>query len=239
MLYLVSTPIGNLGDITERAREVLRAVDTVLAEDTRVSRKLLDHIGADKPMIAYHDHNKEKITPRLIEMLAGGKDMALITDAGTPGIADPAFFLVREAIRAGVTLCPIPGASSVLAALVCSGLPCDRFVFENFLPVKQGKRRRVLESLKAEKRTVVFFESPYRIMKVLGDMHEVLGEVSAVIGRELTKLHEEFVRGTPGELLAHFKRHPPRGEFVVMFNMSSRRPPGESAALGRDAEAPQ
>jgi 16S rRNA (cytidine1402-2'-O)-methyltransferase len=219
-LYLVATPIGNLGDITTRAANALGSVDTILAEDTRVSRKLLAHIGVEKPLAAYHDFNKEKVTPHLIAEMKRGKNFALITDAGTPGIADPAFYIVREAIRAGVDVVPIPGPSSILAALVASGLPCDRFIFENFLPVKSAKRRKALEGFLGEKRTVIFFESPYRIVKVLEDMHEVLGDASVVIGRELTKMHEEFLRGTPQELLAHFSARKPRGEMVVMVNCS-------------------
>ncbi|MBD3393847.1 MAG: 16S rRNA (cytidine(1402)-2'-O)-methyltransferase [Chitinivibrionales bacterium] len=218
MLYLVATPIGNLGDMTGRAQKVLSDADVVLCEDTRVSRKLLQHIGVDTPLSVYHDFNKEKVTPRLVERLAAGERLALITDAGTPGIADPAFYLVREAIRAGIQVVPVPGASAVTAALTASGLPCDRFVFENFLPPKSARRRRVLETFKHEKRTVVFYESPHRIEKVLADMRDVLGDVTVVIARELTKIHEEFLRGTPPELLAHFEKKMPRGEMVVMLN---------------------
>jgi 16S rRNA (cytidine1402-2'-O)-methyltransferase len=217
-LFLVSTPIGNLDDITIRARDILGEADIILAEDTRTSKKLLLRIGVDRPMMPYHDHNKQRATGRIIQILKEERNIALITDAGTPGIADPAFYLVREAIRENIRVSPVPGPSSLLAALVCSGLPCDRFVFENFLPVKSGKRRRVLESFKQEKRTIVFFESPYRIVKVLADMKEVLGEVSVVIARELTKVHEEFLRGSPEELLKHFEKNPPRGEFVVLLN---------------------
>jgi 16S rRNA (cytidine1402-2'-O)-methyltransferase len=169
-------------------------------------------------LIPFHDFNKERTTPRIIERLLGGENLALISDAGTPGVADEAFFLVREALRAGITVSPLPGPSSVIAALVCSGLPCDRFIFENFLPVKSGKRRTFFETLRTEKRTVIFFESPYRIMRALEDMRDVLGEPAVAVARELTKVHEEFLRGTPAALLQHFTAHPPRGEMVIMVN---------------------
>jgi 16S rRNA (cytidine1402-2'-O)-methyltransferase len=217
-LYIVSTPIGNLDDISLRARKVLGAVATVLAEDTRQSRILLNHVGVSPTLVPFHDFNKEKVTPRTIGMLKEGRDIAIICDAGTPGIADEAFYLVREAVREGIPVVPVPGACAAVAALVSSGLPTDRFIFENFLPTKGGRRRRLLEDMKQEARTVVFYESPFRIVKVLTDMDEILGEVSVVIGRELTKVHEEFLRGTPKSLLAHFAEKPPKGEMVVMFN---------------------
>jgi 16S rRNA (cytidine1402-2'-O)-methyltransferase len=222
-LYIVATPIGNLDDISIRAKSILSKVGTVLAEDTRQSRILLDHIGASPSVVSYHDFNKEKVTPRLIESLKAGVDMAIICDAGTPGIADEAFFLVRAAVRENVPVVPIPGACAIIAALVASGLPTDRFVFENFLPVKSGRRRTFIESLKNEPRTVIFYESPYRIVKVLAEMDEVLGRVSVAIGREITKLHEEFLRGTPKMLHDHFMKNRPRGEFVVLVN--TRVPP--------------
>lgn len=217
-LYIVSTPIGNLDDISIRAKSILKTVSTVLAEDTRHSRILLNHIGASPDMISFHDFNKEKITPRVIASIKDGGDMAIICDAGTPGIADEAFYLVREAVRSGIPVVPLPGACAILAALVGSGLPTDRFVFENFLPVKSGRRRSFLEQMKNEPRTVVFYESPFRIVKVLGEMNEILGDVSVAIGRELTKIHEEFLRGTPKALLEHFSKNKPRGEMVVMVN---------------------
>jgi 16S rRNA (cytidine1402-2'-O)-methyltransferase len=222
-LYIVSTPIGNLDDISIRAKNVVCSVPTVLAEDTRQSRILLNHIGASPELVSFHDYNKEKLTPRIIESLKNNADTAIICDAGTPGIADEAFYLVREAIRENIPVVPVPGACAALAALVCSGLPTDRFIFENFLPVKSGRRRRFFEDMKQEPRTVVFYESPFRIVKVLTVMDEVLGGVSVAIGRELTKMHEEFLRGTPKTLLAHFEKKQPRGEMVVMFN--TRVPP--------------
>jgi 16S rRNA (cytidine1402-2'-O)-methyltransferase len=222
-LFVVATPIGNLDDISLRASKILSSVSTVLAEDTRKSRILLDHIGAKSNLVAFHDHNKEKASPRVIGMLLDGVDVAIICDAGTPGIADEAFYLVREAIRAGIAVVSIPGPCAAVVALVCSGLPTDRFIFENFLPVKSARRRRYFEEMKNEPRTVIFYEAPFRIEKVLLEMKEVLGDVSVAIGRELTKFHEEFLRGTPTSLLAHFAARPPKGEMVVMFN--TRVPP--------------
>jgi 16S rRNA (cytidine1402-2'-O)-methyltransferase len=221
-LYLVATPIGNLGDMTYRAVQVLKEVNAILAEDTRVSRILLQHYGVNAVVETYHDFNKERITPRLIERLKSGETMALITDAGTPGIADPAFNLVRAAIAEGIPVIPVPGACAFIAALVAGGLPTDRFLFENFLPHKSGARRRVLESFTAETRTVIFYETTHRIVKVLTEMDELYGDVLVVIGRELTKAYEEFLRGSPKELLEHFRKKPPRGEMVVMFNIRMR-----------------
>ena len=218
MLYIVGTPIGNLDDLTVRGRQVLSRADCICVEDTRVSRVLLSHYGIAASVVAYHDFNKEKVTQRLIALLKDGKSIALISDAGMPGIADPAFNLVREAIRENIPVVPVPGPSAFVAALVCSGLPTDRFVFENFLPSKSGRRRKVLESLKNEPRTVIFYETPHRIVSVLTDMDEVLGDVSVVIARELTKVFEEFLRGTPKELLAHFAKRKPRGEMTVLMN---------------------
>lgn len=217
-LFLVATPIGNMEDISLRARATLASVDLILAEDTRVSRRLLDHLGARAPLRSFHDHNKERITPRIVEELKGDLRAALITDAGTPGIADPAFFLTRAAIREGVPVTPIPGASAFICALVASGLPTDRFIFENFLPAKSSRRRKILVELAGQERTAVFYESPHRILRTLGDMDETLGDTLIVIARELTKLHEEFLRGSARLLLQHFEEKAPRGEMVIMFN---------------------
>jgi 16S rRNA (cytidine1402-2'-O)-methyltransferase len=221
-LYIVATPIGNLGDITFRAVEILKQADAILAEDTRVSRKLLGHYGITTPVAAYHDFNKERVTPQLLERLRKNESLALISDAGTPGIADPAFNLVRAALREKLPVFPIPGPSAHIAALIASGLPTDRFVFENFLPHKSAQRRRLFEALREEPRTVIFYETPHRIVKVLEELDEILGDIAVVIGRELTKLHEEFLRGTPEMLLAHFMQKPPRGEMVVMINVRVR-----------------
>jgi 16S rRNA (cytidine1402-2'-O)-methyltransferase len=221
-LYLVATPIGNLGDISHRAAQVLAEVTTILAEDRRVSRTLLSHLGITKIPETYHDYNKERLTPQLIARLKAGQSMALITDAGTPGIADPAFNLVRGAITEGINVTPIPGPCAFIFALVASGLPTDRFIFENFLPHKSSASRRVLASFANEPRTVIFYETPHRIIKILGEMDETLGDVLVVIARELTKVHEEFLRGSPKELLARFQVKPPKGEMVVLFNQRVR-----------------
>jgi 16S rRNA (cytidine1402-2'-O)-methyltransferase len=222
MLYIVSTPIGNLSDITVRASKILSGCGLILAEDTRTSRRLLAHLGITARVSAYHDFNKEKVTPGIVAALEGGEEIALITDAGTPGVADPAFYLVRAAIARGAAVVPVPGASAFLAALVASGLPTDRFIFENFLPNKGTQRRKILESLKEEPRTVIFYETPHRIVKALEDIKATLGDVRVVIARELTKIHEEFLRGSADELLAHFAARPPRGEMVVLFNVRVR-----------------
>jgi len=221
-LYIVSTPIGNLEDFSFRAIEILKKVNSILAEDTRVSRKLLSHYEIETPVFRYHDFNKEKVTPSLVCRLKENEEMALITDAGTPGIADPAFFLVRAAIRENVKIVPVPGASAFLCALVGSGLPTDRFIFENFLPHKSSRRIKLFLSLKEEPRTIIFYETPHRILKVLKELNDTLGEIQIVIARELTKFYEEFLRGTPKELLSHFDKHPPKGEMVVLFNIRNK-----------------
>ena len=221
-LYIVATPIGNLADITYRAVTTLKEADCILAEDTRVTKRLLHHYSVDTPSITYHDFNKEKVTPQLIRRLHDGETFALVSDAGTPGIADPAFYLVRAALREKLEVIPIPGPSAHSTALVASGLPTDRFVFENFLPQKSAQRRRFFSALSSEPRTVIFYESPHRILKVLRDIDETLGDVAVVIGRELTKLHEEFLRGTPKMLLEHFEKHAVKGEMVVLVNTRVR-----------------
>lgn len=218
-LYIVATPIGNLADITYRAVTILSTVDHLFAEDTRVSRKLLDHYGITTKVSPYHDFNKERIIPRIISMLQSEKDVALISDAGTPGIADPAFSVVRAALRCGITVIPVPGPSACITALAAGGLPTDRFVFENFLPRKSAARRRLFATLSDEPRTVVFYETPHRILKVLQELDEVLGSVPVVIGREMTKKFEEFMRGTPKMLLEQFNAKAPRGEMVIMINV--------------------
>ncbi len=217
-LAVVATPIGNLEDLSPRAARLIREADVLLAEDTRVSAKLLAHTGCSRAIQPYHDHNKERVTPRLIEQLRTGVNVALLSDAGTPGVADPAFYLVREARRNGIAVTVVPGPCAAIAALVGSGLPTDRFVFESFLPPKSARRRRVLESLRDEPRTVVIYESPHRICSTLADMVEVVPHADTVVARELTKLHEEFLRGTPAQLLEHFTAHAPRGELVLLFN---------------------
>ncbi|MBP8822400.1 MAG: 16S rRNA (cytidine(1402)-2'-O)-methyltransferase [Flavobacteriales bacterium] len=214
-LFLVPTPIGNLEDITLRAVRILSEVDAVVAEDTRTSGRLLQHLGISKAFIAFHIHNEHKVTDRLVQRMASGERFALVTDAGTPAISDPGFLLVRAAVKAGIPVETLPGPTAFVPALVNSGLPCDRFTFEGFLPVKKGRRTRMVE-LAADSRTMVFYESPHRIARTLRELAEVFGpHRQASISRELTKLHEENVRGTLQELAEHYAAHEPRGEFVL------------------------
>ncbi len=214
-LILIPTPIGNLEDITLRAVRVLGEVDAVIAEDTRTSGVLLKHLGISKPFIAFHIHNEHQITERLVQRLQAGERFALVTDAGTPAISDPGFLLVRAAVKAGIAVETLPGPTAFVPALVNSGLPCDRFTFEGFLPVKKGRRTRITE-LAAEPRTMVFYESPHRIARTLAELAGAFGaERPASISRELTKLHEETLRGTLAELSEHFRQHAPKGEFVL------------------------
>lgn len=224
ILYIVATPIGNLDDITIRAQKILSSVDSILAEDTRISKKLCNHLSINKPLKSYHDFNKEKVTPHVLKDLKQGMAIALITDAGTPGIADPAFYLIRQAIAGQIPVIPIPGPAALITALVASGLPTDRFIFENFLPSSSTKRKRLFEQFAQEKRTVIFYESPHRILKVLREMDSVLGPVPVVIGRELTKVYEEFLRGTPQSLVDHFTNKKPKGEMVVLLNAVYKKP---------------
>lgn len=214
-LFLVPTPIGNLEDITLRAMRILGEVDAVIAEDTRTSGVLLKHLGISKPFIAFHIHNEHKVTDRLVERMLAGECFALVTDAGTPAISDPGFLLVRAAVKADVPVETLPGPTAFVPALVNSGLPCDRFTFEGFLPVKKGRRTRIAE-LATEPRTMIFYESPRRIVRTLRELAEAFGgDRLASISREITKLHEETVRGTLQELAAHFETHAPKGEFVL------------------------
>ncbi len=216
-LYIVGTPIGNLEDITHRALRILREVAVIAAEDTRETRKLLSHFEIHTPTISYHEHNKLSAGPGIIQRLETGEDVALVTDAGMPGISDPGEDLVRLAVAAGVAVVPVPGPTAFTAALVGSGLPTARFVFEGFLPNKGKERRAALERLKSEQRTVLLYEAPHRVLDTLADLADALGERPMAACRELTKLHEEFRRGTPAELLAHFKERAPRGEFVLVI----------------------
>jgi 16S rRNA (cytidine1402-2'-O)-methyltransferase len=215
-LYIVATPIGNLADITQRAVDTLRSVDVIACEDTRHSGKLLKHHGISARLIQYHDHNKDQSAPGIVKMLLEGHDVALITDSGTPGISDPAFVLLRLALADDIEVVAIPGACAAIAALTISGLPMDRFAFEGFLPVRVGKRRTRLLSVKDDPRTQVFYESPHRIVKVLAAMREVFGNRNAAVARELTKLHEEVIRGTLDDILERFGESKPRGEFIII-----------------------
>ncbi|MFM7672237.1 MAG: 16S rRNA (cytidine(1402)-2'-O)-methyltransferase [Bacteroidota bacterium] len=216
MLYLVPTPIGNLQDITLRALDVLRSVDLILAEDTRTSSVLLKHYSIEKPITPYHQHNEHQVLTHLVNQLMSGKKMALITDAGTPGISDPAFLLVREAIRVGVAIESLPGATAFVPALVNSGIPTNRFCFEGFLPLKKG-RQTLLKQLAEETRTLIFYESPHRLEKTLKEFALVFGsDRRCSVSRELTKLHEETVRGTLEEVAEHFRDKGVKGEIVIV-----------------------
>lgn len=216
MLYLVPTPLGNLKDITLRALEVLNAVDVILCEDTRTSSKLLQHYAIQKPLSPYHQHNEHKIVAHIADQLAAGKTMALITDAGTPGISDPAFLLVRECIQRDIKVETLPGAAAFVPALVNSGLPTNRFVFEGFLPLKKG-RQTLFKKLASEERTMIFYESPMRLVKTLEEMAQYFGEDRACsVARELTKMFEENKRGTLKEVAAYFKSKSVKGEIVLV-----------------------
>lgn len=215
-LYIVPTPVGNMEDITQRALRVLSEADLVLAEDTRTSGLLLKHFDIKAPMASYHKYNEHQTVARMVERLRGGERIALVSDAGTPGISDPGFLIAREAVKAGVEVITLPGATACVPALVSSGLPCDRFCFEGFLPQKKGRQTR-LEALREEGRTMVFYESPHRVVKALKEMCEVFGaERQASVSREISKVHEESVRGTLAEVLQHFEETEPRGEFVLV-----------------------
>jgi 16S rRNA (cytidine1402-2'-O)-methyltransferase len=224
-LYVVATPIGNLEDMTPRASRILASVDVIAAEDTRHSAKLLRHFGIGTRTIALHEHNEREQVPNLIEWLRAGKSIAMISDAGTPLISDPGFPLVRAAHAAGIPVVSIPGASALVAALAVSGLPSDRFVFEGFLPARSAARRAALERLRAEPRTLVFYESPHRILESMRDLSEVLGPTrEASIARELTKQYETVRTAPLGELLAWMERHDEQqlGEFVVLVHGAAR-----------------
>lgn len=216
-LVLVPTPVGNLDDITVRAVKVLAEADAVIAEDTRVSGRLLQHLGLSKPLISFHGNNEHRMVEQLVQRLTNGERFALVSDAGTPGISDPGFLVVRETIRAGIAVECLPGPTAFVPALVVSGLPCERFTFEGFLPPKKGRQTR-LRALAGEERTMVFYESPHRLLRALQEFATAFGnERPASVSRELSKLHEETVRGKLEELVAHFTAHAPRGEFVVVI----------------------
>jgi 16S rRNA (cytidine1402-2'-O)-methyltransferase len=214
-LYIVSTPIGNLGDITVRAVRVLGGVDLIAAEDTRKTRFLLESLDISKPLISYYSYNQSRRGPELIKKLKQGTSVAVVTDAGTPGISDPAFGLIQEAILHGVKVIPVPGASAVLPALILSGLPTDRFVFEGFLPLKKGRRAR-FEQMRAENRTMVIYEAPHRVKKTLADIGTYVGDRRVAVVRELTKKFEEVLRGTVSDVMKQMELRTPKGEFVIV-----------------------
>jgi len=217
ILYLVATPIGNLEDITIRALRVLKEVDLIAAEDTRHTGQLLKHFDIKKPLCSFYSHNQDQRTPELVEKLLVGQQVALVTDAGTPGISDPAVILVAKALQAGIRIVPVPGATALISALVCSGLDPSRFLFLGFLPLKSGKRAKLLESLKEGQNTLVMYESPHRIAKTLSDLASAFAPRPAVLGRELTKMHEEFERGDIAELAHKYQTKTPRGEYVIVI----------------------
>jgi 16S rRNA (cytidine1402-2'-O)-methyltransferase len=214
-LYIISTPIGNLKDITLRALDILAKVDVIAAEDTRTSSKLLGHYHINTALIPYHDHNKERVTPQLLQQLQEGEAIAIVSDAGTPGISDPAFYLVREAVQNQIPIIPIPGAAALLPALVASGLPTDRFVFEGFLPPKKGRKSRLGE-LELQVRTIILYESPYRLSRTIKDLFDTLGDRPLVIARELTKKFEQIWYGSLEKAADSLEEIPLKGEFVLI-----------------------
>ncbi len=216
IVYVVSTPIGNLSDITFRAVETLKSVPLIAAEDTRKTKILLNHYSISTQLISYYEHNHFSRIDRIIAHLQDGKDIAVVTDAGTPGVSDPAYKLIRDAIVVGAKIESIPGASATLAALISSGLPTDRFIFEGFLPPKKGRKKRLI-ALEKETATIIFFENPKRIKRTLKDIFEYIGNRPAVVCRELTKLYEEIIRGTVEDLLAYFSKHDIKGECVLLI----------------------
>ena len=216
VLYIVATPIGNLEDISFRAIRILKSSSLIAAEDTRKTKKLLNHYNISTPTLSYFEHNRFTRIPQIIDHLNTSKDVAVVTDAGTPGISDPAYKLIRAAIESNARVEAIPGPSASITALVASGLPTDRFIFEGFLPPKKGRKAK-LERLASIEATIILYESPKRIQRTLRDILEYICDRPAVIGRELTKLHEELIRGKVSELSSYFKQNTPRGEFVIMI----------------------
>lgn len=217
ILYLVPTPVGNMEDMTFRAIRLLKEADLILAEDTRTSGILMKHYDIHKPLMAHHKFNEHGTSAGIVERLKAGQTICLVTDAGTPGISDPGFFLVREAVAAGIEVQTLPGATAFVPALVSSGLPCDKFCFEGFLPQKKGRQTR-LEQLATEERTMIFYESPYRLVKTLQQFAEFYGKERQVsVCREISKIHEESVRGSLNDVIAHFTETPPKGEIVIIL----------------------
>jgi 16S rRNA (cytidine1402-2'-O)-methyltransferase len=233
-LYLVATPIGNLGDLSPRALAVLEDADVVLCEDTRVTGKLLGLCGLRRPLLAYHEHNAARMRPRILERLGAGATVAVVSDAGTPLVSDPGYKLVRAAIAAGIAVVAVPGPSAAIAALIVSGLPTDRFLVAGFLPTRRAQRRRAIAELDPIPATLVVFEAPRRLPDTLADLAAELGPREAAVARELTKLYEQTLRGTLGELAAHYRSHEARGEIVILIGGAT-----EHAALapGRDVES--
>lgn len=239
ILYLVPTPIGNLGDVSRRCAETLEAADFIAAEDTRVSLKLLNHLGIKKPLVSYHEHNKKESGPRILERLLAGERCALVTDAGCPAISDPGEDLVRLCAEAGVPVCALPGPCAAVTALSVSALPTGRFAFEGFLPPQKKERRARLEALKTEERTMIFYEAPHHLRATLGELLAAFGPERPVsLCRELTKLHEEVLRTTLGEAAACYEANEPRGEYVLVLGGAAPRQtealsPEQAAELAR------
>jgi 16S rRNA (cytidine1402-2'-O)-methyltransferase len=230
-LYIVSTPIGNLSDITQRAVDILGGVDLIAAEDTRKTGFLLEHLCISKPLVSYFSYNERRRVPELISRLKAGASVAVVTDAGTPGISDPAYTVIREAVEQGIRVIPIPGASALLAALVASALPMDRFVFEGFLPVKKGRKTRLAE-LKEERRTILLYESPHRVEKTLEEILAGWGDRRVAVVREVTKKFEEVMRGTVSGVLAQIRQKAPRGEYVIVVaGTDDRRVPQQESSI--------
>jgi len=228
VLYIVATPIGNLEDITLRALRVLKEAELIAAEDTRHTRALLNHYGIETELTSYHEHNERTKAHALVERLERGETIALVADAGTPTLSDPGYRLVREAVRFGIPVVPVPGPSALTAALSASGLPTDRFAFEGFLPAKKAQRRERLRGLREEKRTLIFYEAPHRLQESLQDLIDILGEREAVLGREITKIHEEFIRGRLSDLKARVAERQARGEItLVVMGAAGEAAPGE------------
>jgi 16S rRNA (cytidine1402-2'-O)-methyltransferase len=242
-LYLVATPIGNLADITHRALQVLRDVDLIACEDTRHTRKLLQHYGIDTKTISYHEHNEQQRAAELIELLKDGSNVAVVSDAGTPAISDPGFRLVRAAVENEMTIVPLPGPSALISALIATGLPTDQFFFGGFLPARSSARRARFDELRSVPGTLIFYEAPHRLATSLRDAHEILGEREAVVARELTKLYEEFRRGRLSELAEHYSTvEQPRGEIVLLIDRTvldeaAAAQPTSVAALMKQFEA--
>ena len=221
-LILVPTPIGNLEDITLRSIRMLKEADIIYAEDTRVTKKLLSHLEIQKQVIPFHAHNEHRSLDRVISQIQGSENTVLVSDAGTPAISDPGFLLVRECVKEGIEVECLPGPTAFVPALVASGLPCDRFVFEGFLPQKKGRQTKFKE-MAEEQRTIVLYESPHRLVKCLGQICEFMGEDRPVsVSREITKMFEEHVRGTAKEVLEHYEQHPPKGEIVVIIGKTEK-----------------
>lgn len=235
VLYLVGTPIGNVEDLSPRALRILQAVTVLAAEDTRHTGGLLARFSVRRPMTSYHDHNKTERTPQLVARLKAGDSVAIVSDAGSPGISDPAYTLVRAAAEASIPVVPVPGPSSAICALEVSGLPTDRFAFEGFLPRRAGRRRARIEELRTDPRTLIFFESPHRLPAALTALLEGLGDRPASLSRELTKKFEETRRGTLRSIRGWVEAHPPRGEFVLVVGGAREGEPQDEGGDGREA----